>query len=80
MPGKFSCETVRPIVEREASLRGGVNALACRIALRFGDDERRWERMLARVLNGQQLILTELSADRLALGLGLHPSMIWSDW
>ena len=57
---------------------GPVN-LSRRICWQMGLKPITVERYLSRILTGEEEWMTERSADRWAVGLGMHPCEIWGD-
>lgn len=54
--------------------------LAFRLQARFGTPFLSEVHLIRRIKTGEQPTVTEDVADRLAVGLGLHPAIIWPDW
>lgn len=57
----------------------GVNELARRIAFRIGAKDRSIERLLNRLREPGRTRISMDVADKLAIGMGLHPLLIWGD-
>lgn len=60
----------------------GASALSRKLAERFPyKSAKTWERLLAGLSGNGRCFVTVRIADELAIGLGLHPSILWpGDW
>jgi len=57
-----------------------LNEVARQLAARYGTDERTELRQLIRIRMGHTKSLRLATADRIVIGLGLHPAQLWPDW
>lgn len=84
MKARYPVADVLPLLEAAArSLAGptcgdrGYSALARRIGERTGTEPLLVERLLVRLRTGTQTTVGTIIADRLAVGLSLHPANVW---
>ena len=57
-----------------------LNETARQLAARYGTDEKSELRHLIRIRQGHTTNVGVGTADRIAIGLGVHPAQLWPDW
>ena len=57
-----------------------LNQTARQLAARYGTDERSEHRQLIRIRMGHTKSVRPDTADHIAIGLGIHPALLWPDW
>lgn len=57
----------------------GIKALGRRYSLRFGGEPSSAERQIQRMLTGEHRTISEETADKWALFLGLHLDVVWPE-
>lgn len=73
-PRRWPVEPILPFLRRWE-----VGKFADKLAQTHGTDPAHERRQISRILSGRLAYLTDQSADKLAIGLGLHPINIWGD-